>query len=193
MKVRVIASLVMALCLAGSASAQSIGIFFTPEATDCDGAIPANSGFTFYIIAILGAGPTADGVTGAEYRITGNDPGWFANYTPGPGSNLALGTPIDGVGANVAWPGCQDPGNGLLLLGTISGFSPAPAVERTMRVEMRNPPTNINFMCPLVTLCDAEFTKLCVAGGEAFVNRSIPCNVGVEPATWTQVKGLYTR
>jgi hypothetical protein len=44
-----------------------------------------------------------------------------------------------------------------------------------------------------VTLCDAEFTKLCVAGGEAFVNRSIPCNVGVEPATWTQVKGLYTR
>jgi hypothetical protein len=192
MKVRVIASLVMALCLAGSASASSIGVFFDTGATDCDTAIPQNSGFTIYIIAILGGDAGSNGMTGAEYRMVGNDPGWFANYTPGPGSNLALGTPIDGVGANVAWPSCQNPGNGMLLLGTISGFSPAPPLERTLRVQPRNPPTNLLFNCPLVTLCDAEFTKLCVAGGEAFVNRpGVTCTVGVEPSSWTKVKGLY--
>jgi hypothetical protein len=190
---RVVASVILALCLSlGSASASSIGVFFRSDATDADTCIPQNSAFSIYVIAILGGDAAANGITGAEYRLTGSDPGWFANYTPGPGSNLALGTPIDGIGANIAWPSCQRPGSGMLLLGTISGFSPVPPTQRTLRIMSRNPPTNPNFPCPLVTLCDAEFTKLCVPGGEGFINRPIDCPVAVAPATWTQVKGLYT-
>jgi hypothetical protein len=188
---RVVASVILALCSSlGSASASGIGVFFRSDATDADTCIPQNSAFSIYVIAILGGDPAANGITGAEYRLTGTDPAWFMNVVPNPSANVDLGSPLDGVGANIAWPQCQ--ALHMVLMHTIAGFSPVPPVPRTLRIERRNPPTNPNFPCPLVTLCDAEFTWLCVPGGDGFVNRPMDCPVAVAPATWTQVKGLYS-
>ena len=191
MKLRVMTSLVLALCLAvGSANASSIGVFFAADGNDCDadGVMPF-APFNIYILALLGGDAAAQGITGAEFLLQGVDPGWFNTITPGPGSNLQLGSPIVAPGYNIAWPGCQ-PGP-TVTLASIQSLALAPVTGRTLQILARNPPTNPMFNCPLVTLCDPSFTKLCVPGGEAFLNRGVPCTVGVSPSTWTQVKGLY--
>ena len=187
MKVRVIASLVMALCLtAGSANASSIGVFFAADASDCDGTAVPFTPFTTYVIAILGGDAAVGGITGAEFRLDGIDPSWFNTVTPSPASNVSIGNPITG-GVNLAFPSCQ--GGSLVLLYTIQSVALAAVSPRTLQIDRHTNPPNPNFSCPLVTLCDAEFTKLCVPGGSAALNET--CGLPVQPATWSQVKGLY--
>jgi hypothetical protein len=187
MSMRVVASIIVALCLTfGSAGASSIGVFFSSDATDTDTCILQNTPFTIYIFAVLGGDAAANGITGAEYRLTGIDPAWFMSVIPNPSATFNLGSPIDGVGVNIGFPSCQSVHE--LLLHTISVFPLTPPAPRTLRIERRNPPSSPNWPCPLVRLCDGEPNKLCVPGGEAFID----CTVGVEPATWTQVKALYT-
>jgi hypothetical protein len=196
MKVRVIASLVMALCLAvGSANASSIGVFFAPDASDCDGTATQFVPFEYYVIVLLGGDAAAGGITGAEFRLDGvntNPGGWFNTVVASPASNVAIGNPIgtngQPGGVNIAFPTCQ--GGGMVLLYTISSVALAAVPPTTFQINRHITPPNPNFQCPLVTLCDAEFTKLCLPGGTAFLNGG-PCNIAVTPATWSQVKGLY--
>ena len=188
MKVRVIASLVMALCLTvGSANASSIGVFFAPDASDCDGTAAPFVPFFTYVIALLGGDAAAGGITGAEFRLDGIDPTWFNTVTPNPASNVSIGNPITG-GVNIAFPSCQ--GGTQVLLYTIQSVALNPIPARTLQIDRHTTPPNPNFQCPLVTLCDAEFTKVCVPGGTAFLNGG-PCNIAVEEKTWSKVKGLY--
>ena len=193
MKVRVIASLVTALCLAGSASASSIGVFFAPDASDCDAdGVQPFAPFFMYIGAVLGGDAAAPGISGAEFQCTGVDPAWFNTVTPNPVSNLALGNPIAG-GCNIAFPGCMVGGTGnFVLLYTIQSLALAPVTGRTLSVLQHTTPSNPNFLCPLVTLCDGPvFTKLCVSGGQAFLNLGRPCTVSVEQKSWSQVKSMF--
>jgi hypothetical protein len=200
MKVRVIASLVMAACLAaGSANASSIGAFFTADASDCDFQTP--NFFTLHVIAILGGDAAAAGISGAELRVTGLEdqapaPTWFVSVTPNPAANVVIGNPTTaGGGVNLGFPSCQAPMGGRVSLFTVSVFANGPPVlgERTFAVLRHTVPTNANFQCPLVTLCDPPtFTKVCVPGGEAFLNRGEgTCTVGVQQTSWSQVKSLF--
>lgn len=193
MKVRVIASLVLALCLActGSAFASSIGVFFASDGSDCDATQGGPMPFTYYLGAVLGGDAAAGGITGAEFRVQ-NAPtmadGWFMSNNPNPASNVAIGDPT-GNGCNIAFAGCQSPP--FVLLYTISGFASGVASPRTLRVLQHNSPSNPLFPCSLLVLCDAPvFTKVCVPGGEAFLN-SGNCTVGVEDKSWTSVKSLF--
>jgi len=194
MKVRVIASLVTALCLAftGTAFASSVGVFFAADGSDCD-ASNASGPFTYYIGAVLNADAAAGGITGAEFRVA-NAPqqadGWFMTPVRNPAANLDVGNPT-AEGTNIAFPVCSpNPPAPFLLLFTVSGFASTSPV-RAMKVERHTNPSNPNFPCPLVVLCDAPvFTKLCVPGGEAFLNGGV-CTVGVEDKSWSSVKSLF--
>lgn len=191
MKVRVIASLVTAVCLSfGTASASSIGPFFANDGSDCDAdGVQPFAPFFIYIGAVLGGDAAGPGISGAEFQCTGVDPAWFNTVTPNPASGLALGTPIGG-GCNIAFPGCMS--GGFVLLYTVQSLALAPVTGRTLAVTQHTTPSNPNFLCPLVTLCDGPvFTKLCVSGGEAFLNAGRPCTVGVEAKSWSQVKSLF--
>jgi len=191
MKVRVIASLVMALCLSvGSASASSIGVYFAADGSDCDadGVVPFAPFFT-YVVGVLGGDAASTGLSGAEFRLDGIDPAWFNTITPNPISNLALGNPTTG-GCNIAFPGCMRGPN--VLLYTIQSLALAPVAGRVLAIRQHTVPSNPNFLCSLVTLCDGPvFTKLCVSGGEAFLNLQRPCTVGVEQKSWSQVKSMF--
>lgn len=188
MKVRVIASLVMALCLTvGSANASSIGVFFAPDASDCDGTAAPFTPFFTYVIALLGGDAAAGGITGAEFRLDGISPAWFNTVTPNPAANVTIGNPTTG-GCNIAFPTCQ--GGGSVLLYTIQSVALAAVPATTFQINRHTTPGNVNFQCPLVTLCDDAFTKVCVSGGTAFLNGGT-CTVGVTEATWSTVKGLY--
>lgn len=191
MRSRFLAAFVTAGLLAcGSAQATSIGVFFAPDGTDCDGTAVAFAPFLTYFGAVLGGDAAQAGITGAEFRVDGYDPAWFNTVTPSPTSNLALGNPIAG-GCNIAFPACQSGSNSFVLLYTVQSIALTPPGDRVLAVKQHTTPSNVNFQCPLVTLCDQAFTLFCVQAGEGFLNHSVPCTVGVEQKSWSEIKRLF--
>jgi hypothetical protein len=196
MKVRVIATLVTAMCLAASmASAQSIGVYFNQTAQACSGNIPNGTPFTLYILGLLG-GPSAGGFQSAEFRVDGMPAGWFATPTQNPAANIVLGNPFTG-GTNIAFPVCQFGSGGIVLLFTVNGFATSAVGETYLTVkEHSTTPSNPDpgfgtGPCPVQVLCnDPNFTIIEAAGGTAIINGG-PCNVAVTPSSWSKVKGLY--
>jgi hypothetical protein len=186
MKVRAIATLVTALCLAtGTASAQSIGVFFDLGGNDCDATVAMFTPAAYYILAGLG-GPSVGGITGAEFRVDGTPGAWFPSATANPSANVTLGSPLTG-GCNIAFPVCQAAGP--VLLYTVNMFATSAVVNDYLSVGRHN--TTPSLLCPVQVLCDAPvYTLVCVAGGVAIINGP-PCTVAVEETSWSTVKGLY--
>ncbi len=178
---RAIAPLALALALvAGTASASSISVYFAADGSDCDATITAGSQPTTYILAHLYSDIAANGITGAEFQVTGWPAGWFNNVFQNPAAVVFLGNPIAG-GCNINFPGCM-PGP-FVLLYTINSFATSTPGPTTLTVTQHNTPSNPLFQCPLLVICDPPvFTKVCVRGGQAYINGP-NCSVGVEPRT----------
>ncbi len=174
----------------GVARASSIGVFFAPDGSDCDGVATPLVPFTIYVGAVLGGDAATAGIVGAEFSLAGADPAWITTVTPNPAANLTLGNPVV-FGCNIAFPGCL-PGP-FVPLYTIQMTSPVAIPPHTFAIRYHlNPPHGPEFLCPLLLLCDVHFTKLCVAGGQAFLNDPARfCAVGVEQQTWTKVKSMF--
>lgn len=192
MKLRIASCLVAIALGASTASAQSIGVFGDNAGGSCNIAAPAGGAGSLFILATLG-GAVSGGMTGAEFRVDNIPPSWFLNVTPNPAANLTLGAPFAaGGGANIAFPGCQIGGGGVVLLYSVSFFALSSETNRTLSVLRHTTPSNLNFQCPLLTLCDSPvFTKVCVNGGQAVINGP-SCTVAVEQKSWSSVKALYT-
>lgn len=175
---------------AAPARGSTIGVFFAPDGSDPDVNVTPFVPFFTYILAVLGGDAAAAGITGAEFRCDGFDPAWFNTVTPNPSSNLSIGNPIAG-GANIAFPSCQSAGlNGTVHLYVIQSVALAPVTPRFVSIRPHGVPTNSNYPCALVTLCDTPvFTKLCVFGGTGCINRD--CGFAVRQTSWTEVKSLY--
>jgi hypothetical protein len=190
MKLRVIATLALTLALAvGSASAQSIGVYFDPAGGTCNLTIGAFQPFNMYINANLG-GATSGGITGAEFRVSNFPSGWFGTPTPNASFGTVIGNPLAG-GCNIAAGSCQPGAGGVVNLFSVSGFATSVVGPTYMQVLPHSTPSNPNFVCPLMVLCDGPvFTKVCVSGGVAIINGP-GCTVAVEPKSWTGVKNLY--
>jgi hypothetical protein len=140
-------------------------------------------------------------------------------WTASPSANVALGNPIDNSsgagdtsGANLAFSTCQRQA-GLagdhINLGTILAFGLTGTCE--LRTMMHNRPSNPNFKCPLLVLCDAPVyttAPLTLKEGDpnlfgqepigfrSFVNAAsctgTSCGfVSVESSTWSSLKGLF--
>jgi len=189
MKLRVIATLCLTLALAaGSASAQSIGFYFDANGGSCSTNVAANTPVNAYMIANLG-GAASGGITGAEFRVDGWPAGWFGAPSRNPAANIDVGNPLQG-GTNIAFPTCQPGSGGRVLLFTLNAFATSSPSNLYIRVLQHTSPSNPNFVCPLVTLCDAVFTKICVTGGVAIINGP-PCTVATTSASWSTVKEMY--
>jgi hypothetical protein len=190
MKLR-IAALLAILCLAaGSASAQSIGLYWDTAAATCNGNNAPFTQGTMYVLALRG-GAASGGLTGAEFRVD-NFPvsTWFPSVTPNPASNVAIGAILSG-GGNIAFPTCQTGTANVILLYTVTYFASDAQSNRVLSVLKHSAPSNPNFQCPLMVLCDSPvFTKVCVTGSQGIINGP-PCTVSVEDKSWSAVKGLY--
>lgn len=212
-------------CLVTPAFAQNypsnglIGVFGDAAGTNC--CITTGAGAsTLHVIAITG-GASSTGLTGAEFRIEVSppQPGAFFMWTAAPAANVSLGNPIDNssaagdvTGANLAFSVCQRQAGMAgdhVNLGTILAFGLTGTCElRTMR---HNRPSNPNFMCPLLVLCDAPVYTTApmtlkegdpyLLGQEPIAFRSFVNSAGcagttcgfvsVESSTWTSLKGLF--
>jgi hypothetical protein len=188
MKLRAIALALAITLAAGAASAASIGIFFDTAGTDCDYTVGMYQPINFYVMAVLG-GASADGITGAEFRVLNWPGSWFANIAANPAANTVLGNLWNGT--NIAFPACQPGAGGLVLLYSVAGLATSVVGETYLTVAQHFSPSSPQFPCPLFTLCDVPvYTKVCVSGGVAIVNGR-QCVIGVAPSSWSHVKGLY--
>lgn len=173
----------------GVGHASSIGVFFEPDGSDCDGSATAGIPFTVYIGAVLGGDAAADGISTAQFRLDGVDAAWFAVVTPSPAANLTIGTPIGGS-CGIAFPSCET--GPYVPLYTIQLIAPGSLQPTMFTIRFPDLPSNPWF-CPLVTKCDGPvFTKVCVSGGQAFLNYpNRPCSVAVRSDSWSKVKRLF--
>jgi hypothetical protein len=202
--------------IAGPPSNGYIGVFGDAAGTDCCITLNNSGNGKLYVYAVT-SGASADGIAGAEFKITVEPPAPAATFTwtPVKGANVVTGNPVDngnGGGAFIAFTGCQTV-SGLsgdkILLGTIRAWSLDG--EHRLVVRKHDTPANATFQCPSILMCDAPaFTQVCLTykdgdpalGGEepaAFVSavNSADCAgtscgfVATEDKTWSTVKGLF--
>lgn len=192
-----------------------IGVYADAAGTQCCAPIGSFTSGTLYVIAKLN-GATANGITGAEFRLVfpGGTTGYFLTWTPQ--ADVPIGNPIPGAnpsdpyGCNLAFSTCRPdpPGSATqLTLGTISVFN-AGGAPTAIQVRKKVPPGNPDFTCPLLVLCDAPvYTKVCntitetsTPNGEEAIGFVAGLNncpqpncgpVGVEQSTWSGMKSLY--
>ena len=196
MRCRVLMIFAVLLCLAAApASAQSIGVYFDPSGSiDCAGAIPPLTPATWYICARL-FGPAANGIIGVEFRQDGTPAGWAVTATPSSDADIVLGDPLYG-GVDLAFADCQAGSNGVVLIYTVHGIATTAVGCTTLQISRHTTPSNPNFYCPVVILCDAPvYTCECATGGIAYFNSACGepggCPVAVFPTSWSQVKNLF--
>jgi subtilisin family serine protease len=147
-----------------------VGIYADAAGTVPCTNIPNYTGTTLYVIAKT-AGESANGITGAEFRIEVTDPsGWYLSYTPPGTASIVMGNPIDtdpdpnaGGGVNLGFPSCQVPdSSGQVRFGTLSVFN-ASGSATDLLVKRHSQPTNPDFGCALFVRCDDPYyTKVCM-------------------------------
>jgi hypothetical protein len=181
---------------ASPVSASVIGVFFDQEATDCEASVTAPNFVTWYVCAVLFEDPLASiGIAAAEFRQTGTPIGWIMTVTPSPASNVSIGDPL-GAGCDIAFPTCQgvSPPH-VVLLYTVTGVATSQVTDAELHIEMRSPPTNPNFQCPVLVIClPPTFGLYCVGGSDAVINRSgskVCPPVAIATPSWSGMKALY--
>jgi hypothetical protein len=167
--IALVASLVLAAPPAGAGSDGRIGVYADLTATQTQVTFSIGVARTLYVVATLD-GQTADGVTGAEFRITGLPADWLVFATPNPAANIVLGNPFREQGgvhrANLAFQSCQSNAERRVLLYTALVVAQSTVPPGELRVEGGLPPGNASFPTQLLTRCDApQFTKVPVDGG----------------------------
>jgi len=179
------------LATSAVASPTSIGVFFDPEASDCDFVAEAFVPFNVYLSATLGTDAAGVGIMGADFRVDGlADIQW--SVTPAPAAQFYLGNPVAG-GTIIAFDTCVG-GSGpqrCVPLFTVLCLPLGTVAPRTVAVEPRVGPCGPCWMGPWVTLCDPPiFSKILVQKGQALINNG-SCTVSVRTETWTRIKSLY--
>jgi hypothetical protein len=146
-----------------------VGVYQDSAGTQACASVPLYTGTNLYVIAKT-AGPTANGITGAEFRVEVSNPaGWLFSYTPPPDAGLTLGNPLDTTadtsdtsGLNISFPSCRLPLSGRVNLGRISVFNAGGDSTRLV-VKRHNRPSSAYYQCALFTLCDSAFSKACMS------------------------------
>jgi hypothetical protein len=146
---------------------------------------------TLFVLAIPG-GQAADGVIGAEFAIAGFPAEWLpsASVVANPDAAILLGDPLAN-GCNIAFPVCPDASSGPVLLLTIQFVPVDPVEPRVLSLVAHR--TTPSAPCPAVIPCDDMccFCIFCTTNRPASINDPTFCTVGVERATWSQVRGFY--
>lgn len=183
---RQLVAFLLVTVLSSGARASYIGVLFDTTSYTHEACATPAVPLRGYIVAVLGGDVAAAGITGAEFRLEGLDPSWASTATPNPTANLVLGDPL-GAGCQIAFPTCQLPD--VVILYTLDIVAPTVIQDVMLTIRAHQNPSNPNFACPRLPLCDAPvFAISCVGGADAWVR---PCPVGVRAASWSAVRALY--
>jgi hypothetical protein len=194
-------ALATVVLLAGSAGAQSIGIFTNANATGCAADVGPAPWVDLYVVAILGGSATQ--MTGAQFQIRGVPEGWTPDnvlWVPDVGVAISMGHPmfpsalhswVEGV--NVAFSTCQTTATGgRIPLGRIVLLGAATPPRTHLRVDgFQLVPGDPH--CPIFIGGGPVYAMSCVTGGDVVLNgpASTLCAMAIEQQTWGGVKELY--
>jgi len=168
----------------------SVGLAWDPAGEVCNLNIGVDDTATLYILAYL-TGAFAGGITGSEFRVTGFPLDWPVNVTPNPESVVTLGNPL-GPGCNIAFPTCQMGSKGVALLYTVQFVATSPVNEQVLSVIGHATPSNPQFPCPRLIICDSPADLwACSDGRAASINHPDYCVTGVESTSWSALRSLY--
>ena len=168
----------------------SIGLYFDPLGTVCQGTIRPGTPGKIYVVAKLNG--VLAGAAGAEFRFTGIPASW-TTYPVAHPEALALGDPFgDGVSMGFT---CQRPPSGILQLYEVVVLAAAEESDLEFGIGSKKYRDYSGF-CPFVVACnDPVFTKVCVETKPCFVNATVPkpCGgpVALVERTWSQLKAIY--
>jgi hypothetical protein len=156
-------------CFAAPAPAQSIDVAAAAAGTQWWTWAHPGTTLTVYILA-RPYSVLASGISGAELRVRGLPAGWQADVIPNPASFIALGNPFATAPpfrANIAFDPCiQADANDVILLYTVSLTVTSQVTEACLWVEVADPPTNAEYLTPILTACDPpEYTAHPAMGG----------------------------
>jgi len=177
------------LLVPGSCLGSSLRIWFDLGSYDDDACVTPGIPLRSYLVAVLGGDAAAGGMQGAEFRIFGYDSGWFNAVTPNPSADFLTGHPL-GDGCQIAFPICQvQQGAVPILLYTIDTVVMEAIPDVVLRIDRHTAPSNPNFQCPRLVLCDPPvYTSVCVGTAPAYLTA---CPLSVNATTWTRVRALY--
>ena len=171
-----------------------LGIYFDDRASNCSNTFAVGTSRTLYVL-LLAEGDTRGGVSGLEFSIdasaaTGYN---FSGETVTLPNGFGVGGPAVGDGLNiVSTRGCESRLPLPVMRLQVTNLSGSR--DGVVEIAAKSPPSNYNFACPLVTLCDSPaFTKVCIAPDRAVLNPSgaLRCGVASEKSDWGRVKELY--
>ena len=161
-----------------------------PTGTNIPVFVPVASGGLGWSVSVI-PNPLAAATTGNPFLETGTPP----NTDKRAGIAFSV-DPVTGEGCQ---HGDADAPPGMVKLYDVSIFKNttggAIPNDTYLWIGPGIPPSNQNFNCPLVTLCDSPiFTSVCLpsGGGQFIVNPTTrQCTVGTEPKAWSAVKEMY--
>jgi hypothetical protein len=193
--IRAVIPIVLLLGASNALAEPRIRVYADPECASTT--LPSMEPPGPYIVYAMASLDTLAGISGAEFRIQGLPAGWHALAAPNPAAVIALGDPFGNPGANIAFATCQTAR--CVLLYQIVLLPATSQTEVVLEVRPNTPPSNPNFSCPLLVLCDDPyFTQVCVrsdgsgGGGGGNCGFCCGCPIEVESNTWTRVKKLYS-
>jgi hypothetical protein len=180
--------------LASIAQAQSsgvLGIYFDDRASKCSDTFSVGQSRTIWVM-FLPEGDTRGGITISEFRVVANGASGYSFSAPTLLSgSILLGSVFEG-GVMAASPNCESRQPLPVLKFTVLNLGGGR--DATLEIAERIPPSNRDFPCPLVTLCDNPiFTKICITPDRAVLNPSgsLRCGIASEQSDWGRVKELY--
>jgi hypothetical protein len=186
------------------ASASSIGVYFAPDASDCDAIVAAPfQPLNWYVLAVLnGSDPVASGITGGALRVTGAPVSWFHVVNRGPSIPEPPSGDLLQQGVEFGLT-CQTGTNGVVVLFSVQSLPTSVINNVVLAVAAPQMPQYAGYDSPVLFGCDASSTHVCVPGTSGFINGP-PCYfpdvtvagggcppVAVAPNTWGAVKTLY--
>lgn len=196
--------LVAGALLIDTATAATIFLSSDPTRRDLCPNVPLVTSQRLYVVAMLQQ-DACGGIAAAEFRISGYPTpaeGWFTNLTWPP--NVHPTGDVFAEGVQLSFP-CATSEQGAVILLTMDVLAATPIQDRIVSVLAHQNPSDPQFACPVLTLCDPGFTKICAQGAESRFNASSTgacyCSDGciipgcpplaVEHGTWSHVKGLF--
>jgi hypothetical protein len=168
-------TLLLRVSISAAADDGLIGLYFDAAGTSCSATVPASTVTTLYVVAKLN-GLSSQGITGAEFRVDGIPPEWFANEST---AGTAIGSALLG-GCTQAFSHCQVGTD--VVLSTIAVLATTQESNLVLGALSREPPSNQSQPWTLLTLCDAPtFTSIMARGGVALINDTLRDCGAVDP------------
>lgn len=187
--------LLLSVCVASwscAARSVTIGVFADSTGADCRLRIPfPGNPVTVFVVAGSLDDLAPDGFVSSVFRIAGLPPGWSAQVLSTPGAAFAVGDAL-GSGVAIGYSTCIVGPSHVLMELAITPASSVQDVPLAIVPHDEDDGTCFNNRCgPCPRFCGCDFLPACYCADGIVSRINGPCEVVVEPESWSGWKSLF--